>query len=100
MSTHILSKFALSLSNPLKHVVALSFNDGIVPSQLKIAKVIPIFKSGDKRLVENYRPISLLNVFSKVFEKIVHNRLTSFLNINNLISPCQFGFRKSHATVH
>jgi hypothetical protein len=100
MSTHLLSKFALCLSTPLKHVITLSFNNGIVPSQLKVAKVIPIFKSGDKRLVENYRPISLLNVFSKVFEKVVHNRLSSFLNLNNLISPCQFGFRKSHATVH
>jgi hypothetical protein len=73
---------------------------GIVPNQLKIAKVIPVFKSGDWRLVENYRSISLLNVFSKVFEKILHNRLSSFLNINNLISPCRFGFRKNHSTVH
>jgi hypothetical protein len=100
MSTHILSKFSLCLSNPLKHVISLSFNNGIVPNQLKIAKVIPVFKSGDRRLIENYRPISLLNVFSKVFEKIVHNRLTSFLNFNNLISPRPFGFRKSHSTVH
>jgi hypothetical protein len=100
MSTHILSKFSLCLSYPLKHVLSLSLNNGIVPNQLKIAKVIPVFKSGDKRLIENYRPISLLNVFSKVFEKIVHNRLTSFLNLNNIISPRQFGFRKSHSTVH
>jgi hypothetical protein len=100
MSTHILSKYSLSLSVPLKHVIALSFSSGTVPSQLKIAKVIPVFKSGDRRLVENYRPISLLNVFSKIFEKIVHNRLTTFLNINNIISPSQFGFRKSHSTVH
>jgi hypothetical protein len=100
MSTHILSKFSLCLSVPLKHVLSLSFVNGIVPNQLKIAKVIPVFKSGDRRLIENYRPISLLYVFSKVFEKILHNRLTSFLNINNIISPCQFGFRKSHSTVH
>jgi hypothetical protein len=100
MSTHILSKFSLCLSLPLKHVISLSFVNGIVPNQLKIAKVIPVFKAGDRRLVENYRPISLLNVFSKVFKKIVHNRLSSFLNINNLISPRQFGFRKNHSTVH
>jgi hypothetical protein len=94
MSTHILSKFSLCLSVPLQHIILLSFVNGIVPSQLKIAKVIPVFKSGDRRLVENYRPISLLNVFSKVFEKIVHNRLSSFLNINNLISPRQLDFVK------
>jgi retron-type reverse transcriptase len=80
--------------------MSLSFNTGTVPSQLKIAKVIPVYKSGDRRMVENYRPISLLNVFSKIFEKVVHNRLTTFLNINNIISPSQFGFRKSHSTVH
>jgi Reverse transcriptase (RNA-dependent DNA polymerase) len=50
--------------------------------------------------MDNYRPISLLNVFSKVFEKVVYNRIVTFLDINNLLSPCQFGFRKKHSTVH
>jgi hypothetical protein len=100
LSTLLLSKHALTLSTPLKHVISLSLNTGIVPVQLKIAKVIPIFKSGDKQQLDNYRPISLLNVFSKIYERVVYNRLVTFLNINQLLSPYQFGFRKGHSTVH
>jgi hypothetical protein len=68
--------------------------------QLKIAKVIPIFKSGDSSKMDNYRPISLLSNFSKILEKIVANRLTNFLETNNLLSNSQFGFRKNHSTLH
>jgi Reverse transcriptase (RNA-dependent DNA polymerase)/Endonuclease/Exonuclease/phosphatase family len=100
LSTLILSKNSLCLSKPLQHVFSLSLSNGIVPSQLKIAKVIPIFKAGDNQSVDNYRPISLLNVFSKVLEKIVYNRVVTFLDINNILSPSQFGFRKKHSTVH
>jgi hypothetical protein len=53
----------------LKHVFSLSLSQGIVPIQLKIAKVIPIFKSGDNQLMDNYRPISLLNNFSRILRK-------------------------------
>ena len=85
---------------PLKHVISLSLSSGTVPSQLKIAKIVPIFKSGEKTNMDNYRPISLLSCFSKILEKVVANRLTSFLNLNNLITENQFGFRKKHSTVH
>jgi hypothetical protein len=67
---------------------------------MKIAKVIPVFKSGCVNDINNYRPISLLCTFSKILEKIVANRLTNYLNVNNLISPNQFGFRSKHSTVH
>jgi hypothetical protein len=92
--------FIHELSVPLHHIISLSLVNGIVPDQLKIAKVIPIHKGGDRSLPDNYRPISLLPNFSKILEKIVSVRLTNFLNENNLISPCQFGFRKGHSTVH
>jgi hypothetical protein len=59
-----------------------------------------VFKSGDKRSMDNYRPISLLNVFSKVLEKLVHTRLSSFLDCNNIINDSQYGFRKNHSTIH
>ena len=89
-----------SFINPLFHILNLSFNSGVVPLQFKIAKVIPIFKSGDKSSMDNYRPISLLSTFSKIMEKIVALRLTSFLDENNILSKWQFGFRAGHSTSH
>jgi hypothetical protein len=65
-----------------------------------IAKVIPIYKSGDRQSMDNYRPISLLSNFSKILEKIVAIRLTNFLEANNILSDHQFGFRKAHSTLH
>ena len=50
--------------------------------------------------MDNYRPISLLSCFSKILEKIVCIRFTEFLDVNNLISPSQYGFRKKHSTLH
>jgi len=100
ISTFFISKFPLTLSSPLLHVFNLSLMQGIVPQQLKVAKVIPIFKSGEVDCTDNYRPISLLPIFSKILERIVCNRLSTFLDVNNLLSNCQFGFRKEHSTVH
>ena len=68
--------------------------------QFKIAKVIPIFKSGDKSQMDNYRPISLLSSFSKIMEKIIAARLIEFLDNNNILSKWQFGFRTAHSTTH
>ena len=59
---------------PLTYLVNMSIKQGIFPDELKIAKVFPIFKSNDEQYITNYRPISLLNYFSKIFEKIVANR--------------------------
>ena len=81
-----------SIATPLIHIFNLSFAQGVVPSQLKIAKIIPIFKSGDPLSVDNYRPISLLSSFSKILEKIMCNRLTEHLELNNFICTEQFGF--------
>jgi hypothetical protein len=71
-----------------------------VPSQLKIACVVPIFKNGDRTLPTNYRQISLLPNISKILEKLIANRLSNFLEENKMICPMQFGFRKEHSTVH
>ena len=89
-----------SITVPLYHIIYKSFATGVVPSQLKIAKVIPIYKNGDRLLPDNYRPISLLPNFSKIVEKIVCNRLSHFLESNNLLTPNQYGFRKEHSTIH
>ena len=79
--------------NPLFHIFNLSFSTCVVPAQFKIAKVIPIFKAGDKSSMDNYRPISLLSSFSKILEKLVALRLMSYLNDNDILSKWQFGFR-------
>ena len=85
---------------PITHLFNLSFSSGAVPTQLKIAKIIPIFKGGDPKNTDNYRPISLLDNFSKIIEKIMCLRLTSFLDTHSCLSNSQFGFRKNHSTVH
>ncbi len=72
---------------PLQHIINLSFETSVVPNQMKIAKGIPLFKSGDPLSMDNYRPISLLSSFSKILEKIVANRLCNYLETNNLLSP-------------
>jgi hypothetical protein len=97
---HLLQKCIVNISQPLKHIISNSFSTGTLPEQLKIAKVVPVFKAGDKNSMDNYRPISLVSNFWKIIEKIVCNRLTIFLDTNNIICKEQFGFRKNHSTVH
>ena len=77
-----------------------SFEHGIFPSQLKIAKVIPIHKSGDSTDVTNYRPISLLSAFSKVVEKLMHSHVYDFLENNRPLNDLKFGFRKNRSCEH
>ena len=80
--------------------ISESFCTGIFLINLKIAKVIAIHKKGSTDNPSNYRPITLLSAFSKIFEKLMHKRLYNFLEINELIHPLQFGFRKKHSTTH
>ena len=67
---------------------------------MKIAKVLPFYKSGKKNLMTNYRLISVLSGFSKILERIMYNRLHSYLNDNNRFFEKQFGFREGHSTNH
>ena len=73
--------------------------NGFFPKSLKIAKIIPIFKKGEKSDPSNYRPISILPYLSKIFEMIIHCRLTSYLSNNSIISPHQFGFQRGISTL-
>lgn len=79
----------------LQHILNLSVEYGIFPENLKKAIIVPIFKKGDRKQLENYRPISLLSTFSKIFEKIMKVRILSFLNQNKILSDAQFGFREN-----
>mgnify|MGYP000067681235 CR=1 FL=1 len=79
---------------PLVDICNSSLTLGQFPDYFKIAKIIPIFKKGQKCSIENYRPISILSVFSKILEKVMYNRLVPFLEKYNILSSSQFGFRK------
>ena len=100
LSMHFIKSISDQLLIPLQHIFNLSLESSVVPNQMKIAKVIPLFKSGDPLLLDNYRPISLLSSFSKILEKIVANRLCNYLELHNLLSNSQFGFRSGHSTIH
>ena len=73
---------------------------GIFPDILKVGKITPIFKKGDAQYIENFRPISTLPIFGKIFEKVIYERLYGFCISQNIMDPQQFGFRKGHSTSH
>lgn len=86
------------IAAPLAHIFNLSLSSGTVPTKLKIAKVVPIFKKGDRQNVCNYRPISVLPAFSKILERLMHKRLFSYISCFNLLEDSQFGFRPKHSS--
>jgi hypothetical protein len=92
ISPHVIKQVANQLAYPLSYVFNLSFETGIFPDKLKIAKVRPLFKSDDRRIMNNYRPISVLPIFSKIIEKLMHKRIYNFLDRNKSFSQSQFGF--------
>jgi hypothetical protein len=86
------------IAEPISKLINSSFSNGIFPDKLKVAKVCPIFKSGEKNSFSNYRPISILPSFFKIFEKAVSIRLLSFLENKQLLIDNQYGFRPKHST--
>ena len=86
------------LSCILAYLNNQSFLDGVFPGTLKVAKVIPVYKSDDVNSVSNYRPISVLTAFSKITEKLVCTRLNKFLSDNAVLHSSQFGFREKLST--
>ena len=76
------------VATPLAHIVNLSLSHRIFPNDMKLAKIVPIFKNGNTKLFNNYRPISILPAFSKILEKLVFNRLLHFLETKNILNVC------------
>ena len=89
-----------SVSQFLALLVNQSFQSGFFPDKLKIAKVISLFKKGNPEIPSNYRPISLLPIFSKIFEKLMYRRLYRFLEIHKVLYSLQFGFQENHSIDH
>ena len=100
ISTDIIRNTINEISTPLAHIINQSFITGTVPDKLKIAKIVPIFKSGNNTSFNNYRSISILPTISKVSEQIVCNRFVDFLEKNNILYKHQYGFRSKHSTTH
>lgn len=94
----LVKKTISKIVKPLTHICNLSFQSGRFPNEMKIAKVIPIFKNDDKHSFTNYRPISLLPQFSKILEKLFNSRLESFLDKYQIINEDQYGFRTDRTT--
>ena len=87
------------LIKPITSLINLSYEQGIFPGIFKTAKVIPLYKSGNKSEIVNYRPISLLPCISKIFEKTMLTRLIEFSGSCNLLYEGQYGFRKNRGTI-
>ncbi len=85
---------------PLCHIINVSFSTGVFPDALKVAKVIALHKGGPSDNLNNYRPISLLSIFDKIIEKLMHKQLYEFLDKHDILFINQFGFRKKSSTIH
>ena len=85
---------------PLATIVNQSFEYGIFPNKLKPGKTNPLHKKDSTDDPSNYRPISILSVFSKIIEKLIHKRLYNFFDTFEMLYPLQFGFREKHSTIH
>lgn len=96
----MIKEIASSILDVLLYIVNLSFTTGVFPSKLKLAVVIPVYKNGSRLSCNSYRPISLLSCFSKIYEKLMKDKLLKFLKSTNFFSNRQFGFRSGMNTEH
>ena len=98
IDSNVMIKIYDGINYPLFMIFHNSFNEGIFPEQLKVAKVFPIFKFDFIEEMRNYRPISLLPIFSKVLEIIMYNRTYQYFKENDMFLPKQFGFQVNNST--
>ena len=98
IQSNILRLLKTVISKPLETIFNASFTTGVVPDKFKVARVLPVFKNGLRTDMCNYRTISLLSVFNRIMEKLMYNRLISFIEKMDIIYAKQFGFRSHHST--
>lgn len=98
ISNKILKYVKNELIIPLTILINQSLSTGVFPNMLKLAKVIPLYKSNEDYLLNNYRPISLLSTFSKIYERVIHDQLHEYFTMNNLYFQSQYGYRENHST--
>ena len=98
ISNYIIKVSAIIVAPTLIELYNCCMNIGSFPDMLKTTCIIPLHKGGDQRDPSNYRPISLLPQFGKLFEKVIKKRFIKFFDKYNLITPHQFGFRKKYST--
>jgi len=98
ISARLLKDAAPEVSESITYIINLTISTSTIPSEWKTAKVTPVYKSGDKSDPNNYRPISVLPLISKVTERAIQSQLVAFLIKHNLLSINQSGFRKKHST--
>ena len=94
----------VKLAAPLiTHAMAIIFNksitSGIFPCEWKISKVTPVYKTGPRKVMSNYRPISVISIVSKTIEKLVNNQLYQYFTNNDMLATYQHGVRPNHSTV-
>ena len=95
--TRLLKILSLHICSPLSDIINDSFQSGMFPEKMQLAKVIPLFKKGCPLTASNCRPISLLSVLSKIIGKVMYKGLYDFLELHNILYSFQFGFRASHS---
>ena len=100
ISTTVLKRCASHISLHLSDFFNVFMEAGVFPKILKLGSITPVYKKGDARFFDNYRPVSTLPIFGKIFEKVIYNRLYDFLSAMNVIYDQQFGFRRKHSTCH
>ena len=98
VSTLVLKDVKSTISNILSIIFNLCIEHGYFPEELKIGCISPVFKKGDKTIISSYRPICSLSPFSKIFERIIYDRMINFIEKNKIFSKSQFGFRKNVST--
>ena len=98
INTRIFKSTYTAILPEIVYFLNLCLQQGIFPTSFKKAIIKPIYKAGDKHLFNNYRPISLLSVFSKLLEKLIYVRVNNHLNLNNILCDNQFGFRQGMST--